>query len=110
MLGDEPRYGREQKKHESHQSRRNADTHNPPSHQEEQAGQQEAGLMSGDGVQALASVGRGEELDFGHGERRVVPAQVPAASAFAHGVVASHGVPLPQRVLVRQLALLESLD
>lgn len=67
--------------------------------------------MSGDGVQALAPVGRGEELDFGRGEPRVVPAQAPAAScAFAHGVVASHGVALPQRVLVRQLALLQGLD
>lgn len=67
--------------------------------------------MSGDGVQGLAAVGRGEELDFGRHEPRVVPAQVDAASgAFAHGVVASHGVPLPQRVLVRQLALLQGLD
>ena len=63
--------------------------------------------MSGDGVQALAAVARGEELDFG----RVVPAQAAtAAGAFTHGVVAPHGVPLPQRVLVRQLALLQSLD
>lgn len=67
--------------------------------------------MSGDGVQVLASVSRGEELDFGRGEPRVVPAQTAAAScAVAHGVVASHGVSLTQRVLVRQLALLESLD
>lgn len=67
--------------------------------------------MSGDGVHGLASLGRGEELDFGRGDPRVVPAQVPAAPcAFTHGVVASHGVTLPQRVLVRQLALLESLD
>ena len=65
--------------------------------------------MSGDGVQGLARLGRGEELDFG--VAGVVPAQAHAATgAFAHGVVASHGVPLPQRVLVRQLALLESLD
>lgn len=67
--------------------------------------------MSGDGVQRLASLVRREELDFRHGEARVVPAQVSAAPcAFTHGVVASHGVTLPQRVLVRQLALLESLD
>ncbi len=67
--------------------------------------------MSGDSVRGLASVARGEELDFGQGERGVVPAQVSAAScAFTHGVVAPHGVALPQRVLVRQLALLKGLD
>lgn len=66
--------------------------------------------MSGDGVQGLAPLGRGEELDFGRDEPRVVPAQARASGAFTHGVVASHGVPLPQRVLVRQLALLEGLD
>lgn len=67
--------------------------------------------MSGDGVQALASHAGGEELDFRRGEPGVVPAQTSAApGTFTHGVVASHGVTLPQRVLVRQLALLESLD
>lgn len=67
--------------------------------------------MSGDGVQALASLARGEELHFGRQDARVVSPQIPAASRpFTHGVVASHGVALPQRVLVRQLALLQGLD
>lgn len=67
--------------------------------------------MSGDSVQVLARLRWGEELDFGRGEPRVVPAQTPAAScAFAHGVVAAHGVTLPQRILVRQLVLLNGLD
>jgi len=67
--------------------------------------------MSGDGAQGLGSIRRGEELDFGRDETRVVPAQVPAApSAFPHGIVASHGVALPQRVLMRQLTLLKGLD
>lgn len=66
--------------------------------------------MSGDSIQVLACIGRGEELDFRRGElSRVVPAQA-ASCAFAHGVVAPHGVALPQRVLVRQLALLKCLD
>lgn len=67
--------------------------------------------MSGDGVQGLAPLGRGEELDFGRNDPGVVPAQAAgAAGALPHGVVASHGVALPQGVLVRQLALLERLD
>lgn len=67
--------------------------------------------MSGDGVQVVARLCRGEELDFGWNEAGVVPAEAPAApTAFPHGVVASHGVTLPQRVLVRQLAFLQGLD
>lgn len=90
VLGDKPRQGREQRKDESHQNRRHNNTQTPPP-------QQEAGLMSGDGVQGLASVRGGEELDFGRGEARVVPAQTSGASCpFTHGVVAPHGVTLPQ--------------
>lgn len=62
--------------------------------------------MSGDGIQVLDAIARGKKLDFG--ECRVVPAQT--ACALPHGVVASHGVALPQRVLVGQLTLLQSLD
>lgn len=64
--------------------------------------------MSGDGIQVLAPVSGGEELDFGCDETRVVPAKAPGA--LPHGVVAAHGVALPQRVLLRQLVFLEGLD
>lgn len=87
------------------------DAQHPPPQQEEQGAQQEVGLMSGDGVQALASVARREELDFGRDQAGVVAPQAAAAScSFTHGVVAPHGVSLPQRVLVRQFALLQSLN
>lgn len=69
--------------------------------------------MSGDGVHALASVSGAEELHFGGCDAGVVPPEPPAPPrrrAFTHGVVSPHGVPLPQRVLVRQLALLQRLD
>lgn len=62
--------------------------------------------MSGDCIQVLDTIARGKKLDFG--ESGVVPAQTPCA--FPHGVVASHGVALPQRVLVGQLTFLQSLD
>lgn len=65
--------------------------------------------MSGDTIQALASLCGGEELDFGRGYAGVVPTQ-PCAVSFPHGVVATHGVAFPQRVLVGQLALLQGLD
>lgn len=62
--------------------------------------------MSGDGVQVLDTIARGKKLDFG--ESGVVPAQTSCAST--HGVVASHRVALPHRVLMGQLAFLQSLD
>lgn len=90
--------GRENEQNQSNQSRRqDHDTCHPPSHQEEQCGQQGAGLMSGDSIHALHStLRRGEKLDFG--ESGVVPAKAAAAAtgAFTHRVVASHGVSFPQ--------------
>lgn len=65
--------------------------------------------MSGDGIQVLAALTWCEELNFS--KTRVVPAQACGASTtFTHGVVASHRVAFPQRILVRQLALLQTLD
>lgn len=61
-------YASEKKKNESNQRDRCANTQDLPPHQEEQWSQQTVGLMSGDGVQVLASIGWGEELDFRHGE------------------------------------------
>lgn len=58
VLTDKLGQCREQTENESHRGSRHTDTHDLPSNQEDQGGQQEAGLMSGDGTHALASFRR----------------------------------------------------